>query len=181
MNKNNNFSGLATALIFLVLFSGCARVQTANPLDVALDSAPRYQPVGLAYYGEPLSSGQTFPESSGSIITQSKRTVSDLISGKAKPPTPEEYKREMGKVAHGWFFGHGFGTAIFNIGTAIAVPPYAFYLLGNAALEVSGFGAVYPTDFLPDPAANLVGGAFQGVVSVPGRINAVIFDEPFND
>jgi len=178
--KNNSYLVASCFLLLISVFSsGCTRVQTGNQLDLALEQAPAYHPVGVGYLGDPLRVGKIEP--SGSLITQSKQRVADLVSGRAKAPTPEEYKREMSNLAHGWFFGPGFGTAIFNIGTAIAVPPYAFYLLGNAALEVSGLGAVYPTDLLPDPAANVVGGAFQQVVSVPGRLNSAIFDEPFNE
>jgi len=185
------------SIVLLLAFFGtaCSSTHNRDPLDLALEKAPAYRPVGVAYFGKPLE-GAEFPpygsshysKNSGSLskdegdfYAENRKRVADLISGRAKPPTPDEYKQELSDLAHGWFFGPGFGTAILNIGTVIAVPPYALYLVGNAALSVTGVGPVYPTDLMPAKAADVVGGAFHQVVSIPGRVNAVIFDEPFNE
>lgn len=83
---------------------------------------------------------------------------------------------ELGKH---WFYGQGLGTSILNVGTSIAFPPYAIYLIGNAGLDIAGLPTLYATNALPKKPRSFVLKFYDGFTSIPGRFAALIAGEEF--
>ena len=172
MNSKKNIF-LFSSLVTCCLLSACS---TMPPSQLAVDNLLESAPI----YARSSPKEDTFRENSYPSFGSGKRVLG-LINGTEQPPSPEEYKAEMSRLAQGWFFGHGVGTAIFNIGTAFSFPPYGVYLLSNAGLEASGFGAIYPTDLMPRTPAKYLKNGFRTMVSIPGRITAFVFRKPFHE
>ena len=84
------------------------------------------------------------------------------------------------KYGHHWLYGNGFGRTMVNIGTVVAFPPYALYLLGNAGLALAGYEPLYVTSALPDEARDATLDVYDGITSVPGRIAATVAGEEFS-
>lgn len=93
-------------------------------------------------------------------------------------PEPEAYEK-LDQYARNWFYGQGLGNTMTNAGTVVIFPPYAFYVLGNAGLSLMGYEPLYITNALPEDSRKPVLKIFNGVTSVPGRINAKVAGEDF--
>ena len=103
----------------------------------------------------------------------------DLITGKAQAPNALEAKHQVNNQLGKWFYGHGFGRSMLNIGTVVVFPPWALYLLGNAGAELAGYEPFYLTNLLPEKPREGILDLYDGVTSVPGRISATIADQNF--
>ena len=108
-------------------------------------------------------------------------SIPDLATGKVAPPTGEQFSEQLSNSGHKWFYGGGIGRTIANVGTVVVFPPYALYLLGNAGLALAGYSPLYVSDLLPEQPREYVLGAYDGVTSVPGRLNALIAGESFQE
>ncbi len=102
-----------------------------------------------------------------------------LARGETTPPTPAEFKQQLGDYGHSWFYGPGIGKTMANVGTVIAFPPYALYLLGNAGLQLAGFEPLYVSEAIPGEAGRYVKGAYENVTSIPGRVTSFVAGEDF--
>lgn len=91
----------------------------------------------------------------------------------------EEAWKVLEEKGEEWFFGTGFGKTILNVGLVAIFPPYAIYLLGNAGLEIAGYQPIFVTDILPENGRREVSKEFEEFVSVPGRINAAVFNHAY--
>ena len=94
----------------------------------------------------------------------------------AEAGDPNAALREFG---HRWFYGHGLGRTIANVGTTVAFPPYAIYILGNAGLSLAGYEQLWVTSALPEPVKRYTLLVYDGITSVPGRIAAAVSGEEF--
>lgn len=107
--------------------------------------------------------------------------IGELARGEVKPVPKEELETEFKNAGKDWFFGHGLGSTLLNVGGIVIFPPYALYLLGNAGLQLFGYSPLYVTDALPEPVHEPVMSVVDGVTGAPGRFNAIIFDEEFRE
>ena len=112
---------------------------------------------------------------------QNSLSVAGLASGEALAPTPEEAQRKLGEMGDNWLYGYGMGRTAVNIGAIVLFPPYAIYVLGNAALQVAGEDPLYLTDALPDAPREAYLNAYDGVTGTPGRLSAALAGVPFHD
>lgn len=103
-------------------------------------------------------------------------SLPELASGKSRPPDGEQLEQ----AAESWFYGPGLGRTMLNVGTVVVFPPYALYLLGNAGLALAGYEPLEMTDALPEQPREYVVAAYDGVVSVPGRITAMVAGRDFS-
>jgi hypothetical protein len=78
-----------------------------------------------------------------------------------------------------WWFGHGVGRTTTTIGTIVVFPPWGLYLLANAGIVLAGYEPMYITDALPEETRTNVLSVYDGVTSVPGRVNAAITGRKF--
>ena len=128
------------------------------------------------------TSGATDPralELRGRLDFNSPPSIRDLATGAVEPPEPGELGDELKIATHRWFYGAGVGRTLANVGTIVVFPPYAFYLLGNAALEMGGYKPLHITNALPEEPRKEVLGIYNRVVSAPGRLNALVAGEEF--
>jgi len=103
--------------------------------------------------------------------------ATDTASKANGAPTFSEVSEKAGK----WFYGPGVGRTMANVGTSVLFPPYAIYLIGNAALSLSGLPSLYLTDALPEESRAGVLTVYDGVTSVPGKVTSTIAGREFED
>jgi hypothetical protein len=107
--------------------------------------------------------------------------IAKLASGEIEPPEPEEVNLQLEEATTNWFYGPGIGRTTLNVGTVVAFPPYAIYLLGNAGLSLAGYQQLHITNALPESPRNFVLSFYDGITSVPGRVNAIIANREYVD
>ena len=96
-----------------------------------------------------------------------------------KPLPPEEAQALLGEVGRNWWYGQGLGETAVEAGGIVLFPPYALYVLGNAALSVSGYEPIYITDALPEEDKVSYDKMYDTLTSVPGKVNADVAGERF--
>ncbi len=102
---------------------------------------------------------------------EDKPTGLDVVG---KPMTNEQAKEVLSTVGGNFAYGSGLGDAALSVGTAVLFPPYALYLLGNAALSVSGYEPVTISSLLPEEDGKQWSATYDKVVSGPGRVVAAV-------
>lgn len=98
-----------------------------------------------------------------------------------KPLPPEKTKNLMSKVAGNWFYGQGLGETALTVGTVVAFPPYAIYVLGNGALSLAGYKPLHVTDALPEPGKEGWNSIYDTVTSGPGHVTAGLASKEFRE
>ncbi len=102
-----------------------------------------------------------------------------VVRASKTPMPPEKTKELLNEVGSNWLFGQGVGETAVNIGTAVIFPPYLIYLLGNAALSISGYEPITVSKMLPDEAGKNWSATYDTVTSGPGKVAAAIAGEEF--
>ncbi len=125
------------------------------------------------------SSSSSQPENPTKLSFEHPPSIPDLATGKARPPSQEEFGQQLGQATRKWFYGGGIGRTELNIGAIILFPPYILYLLGNASLALAGYEPLYITNLLPEVPRGYVLFVYNGVTFVPGRLNALVAGEEF--
>lgn len=125
------------------------------------------------YYAPDETIPQEIPYSRAKLNKQPQEEKIVLVE-----PEPE-VDEKLDQFARNWFYGQGIGKTMTNVGTVVIFPPYAFYVLGNAGLSLAGYEPLYITNVLPEDSRKPVLKVFNGVTSVPGRINAKVAGEEF--
>jgi len=100
----------------------------------------------------------------------------DLVG---KPIPPEETGKVLNELGSNFAYGPGVGEAALNVGTTVLFPPYALVLVGNAVLSLSGYEPVGISSFMPEEAGDAWSGAYDQVVSAPGRVVAAVAGKEF--
>lgn len=113
------------------------------------------------------------------LIKEKPKDQPDLDSVATRKLSPEETKGLLKDVGNNWLYGEGLGSTAITVGTVVVFPPYALFLLGNAALSLSGYQPVDLTDALPDAPRHAINSAYDGVASAPGHVAAAIAGEEF--
>ncbi|MCC6933346.1 MAG: hypothetical protein IT292_08850 [Deltaproteobacteria bacterium] len=147
---------LLVSLLLLTLMSGCSTAQKDK--STAIDND--------------LVKNASVPPSV---------SVGSLASGEQKSPTPEEAEKKLEEYSENWFYGYGLGRSILNIGTVVIFPPYAIYLVGNAALQVAGEEPLYVTDALPEKPKDAYMNVYNGVTGIPGMLSSTVAGVPFRE
>ena len=96
-----------------------------------------------------------------------------------KPLSPEKTEALVSQVGENWVFGQGVGETALNVGTAVVFPPYIVYLLGNAALGLSGHEELRPSELLPDEPKEAWQSIYGAVTESPGRVAAAAAGREF--
>ena len=118
-------------------------------------------------------------------IIREKTDPADTMTGinvkevTQKPLTPEQSQELLGEVGNNWLYGQGVGETTLMVGTSIVFPPYAIWVLGNAALDVSGYEPLRISDALPEEQGKVWKETYDSVTSGPGRVSASIAGEEF--
>lgn len=91
-----------------------------------------------------------------------------------KPMTSRQAKEVLGTVGGNFAYGSGLGDAALNVGAVVLFPPYVLYLLGNAALSVSGYQPITVSSLLPEEDGKQWAETYDKMVSGPGRVVAAM-------
>lgn len=91
-----------------------------------------------------------------------------------KPMPPEKAKEVLSEIGKNFAYGPGLGNAAVNVGAVVVFPPYAIYLLGNAALSLSGYEPLTVSSVLPPDDGKAWSDTYDTIVSGPGKIVAAM-------
>lgn len=108
------------------------------------------------------------------VIKKKPESSTDGLVFKSKDIPPEKANEILNEVGGNFAYGPGLGDAAVNIGTVVAFPPFAVYLLGNAVLSLSGYEPITVSSLLPDKDGEQWSDTYDTVVSVPGRFVAAM-------
>lgn len=111
---------------------------------------------------------------SGCTLKEKAEPDPSLQALKGKQLSPEQSEEVLGQVGSNWLYGQGVGETAMNIGGVILFPPYAVYLIGNAALSLSGYEPLSVADALPEKEGEAYREAFDSVAAGPGRFAAAV-------
>lgn len=93
----------------------------------------------------------------------------------------EKNQEKLDQYLNHWFYGHGLGQSMTNIGTVVLFPPYALYLLGNAGIVLAGYQPLYLSSALPEKSKEIVLTPYNSITSLPGRITSTLAGKDFNE
>lgn len=113
------------------------------------------------------------------VLKEQKSPDVDIGKLVSKPLPPEKTGELIEEVGTNWFYGQGVGNTAIAATTAIVFPPYAVYLLGNAALTVGGYEPLNASDLLPDEDRQEWCEFYDTIASGPGRLNAAVAGREF--
>lgn len=108
------------------------------------------------------------------IIKEKPPAKIDEMSLVGKEIPPEKAEEILGEVGDSFVYGPSLGETVTNVGVAIAFPPYALYLLGNAILSLSGYEPVTISSMLPEEEGKNWSNTVDTVMSGPGRMVAAM-------
>lgn len=91
-----------------------------------------------------------------------------------KQLSPEQSEQMLDQLGSNWLYGQGVGETAMNVGGVLLFPPYAVYLIGNAALSLSGYEPLSVADALPEKGGEAYREAFDSVAAGPGRFAAAV-------
>lgn len=175
--------GSAFLIVFVLsVFDGCSSTTSSDGRSMRVFK-PESVPARVSTeQGSADSRGRlSRTASTGNDVTSNIiPSIPRLLSGEELAPTPEQSGEALESYMHEWFFGPGVGRTAVNVGTTIAFPPYALYLVGNAGLQLAGYKPFFISEQLPEPVGSGWLVVYDGVTSVPGLFNSLIFDEPFH-
>ena len=88
--------------------------------------------------------------------------------------SPEQSEEVLGQLGSNWLYGQGVGETAMNVGGVILFPPYAIYLIGNAALSLSGYEPLSVASALPEEEGESYREAYESIAAGPGRFAAAV-------
>ncbi|HMO17875.1 MAG TPA: hypothetical protein PKA63_06730 [Oligoflexia bacterium] len=185
------FSLVVAAVYLLIMSIGCSRAPILPESELS-DSGYRAKDL-LTLKG--FNQNVDFDGASVVYLKGSSSSQALDESGSLKPWTLDrppsmnevrevvkngEADKHLSAMGDWWLYGPGMGYAMLNLGTVLLFPPYALYLLGNAALSISGNEPVRLIDVIPENGGReVVEGVLDEVCSVPGKLNAAIAGRDF--
>ena len=104
-----------------------------------------------------------------------------IVRATQKPMPPEKTKKLLNEVGSNWLYGQGMGETALNIGTAVIFPPYLIYLVGNAALSLSGYEPITVSRMLPEKAGDEWRETYDSVTAGPGKMAAAMAGEEYRN
>ena len=95
------------------------------------------------------------------------------------PLDPNKIGPVLETVGSNWWFGQGVGETALMVGTVVIFPPYLIAVLGNEALDLSGYEKITVSGTLPGEAGEQWSEAYNSVTSLPGKLNSAIADREY--
>lgn len=119
----------------------------------------------------------------GCSLFEKKAERTDLFeaSHQAAALEPEKNRELLAEAGSNWLYGQGIGNTMLQVGATVLFPPYAAVLVGNAALELSGYDSLGVSSFLPAGSREAWLEGYHAVTAVPGRLNSQVAGEEFRD
>ncbi len=122
---------------------------------------------------------QNDPEKRSRDLFSDPPSFKEIVENAERNAETGESDEQLREYGHRWLYGRGMGRSMANIGTVVAFPPYAFYLVGNAGLALAGYEQLHVTSLVPEPARDYILTAYDGITSLPGRLAALIAGEEY--
>ena len=97
----------------------------------------------------------------------------------SEPLTPENTNQLLNEVGSNWLYGQGMGETAATVGTIVIFPPYALWVIGNAALQLSGEEPIEVSKMLPEESGKVWRTTYDEITSVPGRTTAAVSGEEY--
>ena len=161
-----------TSYFFRIISFGLMKCPTALILILVL----LLSGVGCAISPRTNMSSRDAHPSTGDSDAQMARLAFDATSN---PLPPEKGKELLAEMGGNWLYGQGLGETTLNVGAIVLFPPYAIYLLGNAAISLSGHAPLHFSDALPGEVHDNYLSLYDNVTSAPGRVSAAVAGEEF--
>lgn len=98
-----------------------------------------------------------------------------------EPLSPENTEELLNEVGSNWLYGQGMGETAATVGTIVVFPPYALWVVGNAALQLSGEEPIEVSRILPEESGKIWRTTYDEITSVPGRTSAAVAREEYRD
>jgi len=115
----------------------------------------------------------------GCSLREKKEPDPALAAALNQPLTPEQSEEMLAQMGGNWLYGQGLGETAMNVAGVVLFPPYGLYLLGNAALSLSGYEPFSVSEALPDEEGQAYRDAFDIVAAGPGRFAAAVAGEEY--
>ena len=96
-----------------------------------------------------------------------------------EPLSPENTEALLDEVGSNWLFGQGMGETAATVGTIVVFPPYALWVVANAALSLSGEQPLEVSKILPEESGKVWRTTYDEVTSVPGRTTAAFSGQEY--
>ena len=96
-----------------------------------------------------------------------------------EPLSPENTSDLIDEVGSNWLYGQGMGETAATVGTIVVFPPYALWVIGNAALQLSGEEPIEVSKILPEESGKVWRTTYDEITSVPGRTTAAVSGEEY--
>ena len=109
-----------------------------------------------------------------SMLKERPKTENDEFSIIGKEIPPKEAKKVLHEVGQNFAYGPGLGDTVLNVGAVVIFPPYAIYLIGNAALSLSGYEPITVSSVLPEKDGKVWSESYDRMVSGPGKVAAAM-------
>jgi hypothetical protein len=108
------------------------------------------------------------------VIKERPQGEANALAVAQKPIPPDQAREILDEMGSNFAYGPGIGDTAVNIGAAVAFPPYAVVLLGNAVLSLSGYEPVTVSSILPEEDGKKWSETYDQIVSGPGRVVAAV-------
>ena len=108
------------------------------------------------------------------VIHEKPADEPSLMKAASSSMTPEQAHKVLETSATNWAFGQGIGNTAINLGAVMAFPPYLAVVLGNAALDISGYEPITVSGFLPEEQGKAWSETYDSIASSPGRASAAL-------
>jgi hypothetical protein len=115
----------------------------------------------------------------GCALREKKEPDPALKAALTEPLSPEQSEEMLAQMGGNWLYGQGFGETAMNVAGVVIFPPYGLYLLGNAALSLSGYEPFSVSEVLPAEEGDAYREAFETVAAGPGRFAAAVAGEEY--
>ncbi len=120
------------------------------------------------------------PSACGTIFRKSEPDPQSQFQITAAPTVPPDKAPDFLKeVGSNFVYGQGLGETALTAGTVAVFPPFAVWVLGNAALSLGGYEPLRVSDALPEESKEAWVNTFDDVTSGPGRVSAALAGEEF--
>jgi hypothetical protein len=108
------------------------------------------------------------------VIKEKPPEEPTLIKAASNNMTPEKADKVLETATTNWAFGQGMGDTAINVGAVMAFPPYLAVVVGNAALNLSGYEPITVSGLLPEEEGKAWANGYDALASAPGRATAAM-------
>lgn len=169
--------------MFFVRFSSIAAICGPGLLFLVLCGCSIQSNKGSGQSDSPSKtySKKSVEERQAGVIAAAKPEISFFKNAVDTPLSPDNTSELLDEVGSNWFYGQGLGETAVTVGAIAVFPPYALWVVGNAAMQLSGEEPVEVSKMLPEDGGEIWRATYDGITSVPGRTTAALAGEEYRN